>query len=90
MIGGCDAQPAYRLWYITAHGSCQGETEYIQALQDGPIVVGMCVTDEFENYQGFAIYNDTTGCTSQVLFLFLFFFFLYFFSHGCNLRNCEK
>ena len=37
----------------------------ISALQDGPIVCGMAVTQEFEEYEGFAIFNDTTGDISQ-------------------------
>ena len=32
-----------------------------QALQDGPIICYMGVTEEFEAYRGFGIFQDTTG-----------------------------
>eukprot|EP01084_Bolivina_argentea_P272262 463518_1 len=60
-IVGCDAQYPHQVWYIKEHGNCNGEQAMIQALQDGPIVCSMAVTQQFENYRGFAIFNDTTG-----------------------------
>jgi cathepsin X len=63
--GGCVAQYPHQVWYATEHGSVKGETDMISALQDGPIVCGMAVTQQFENYEGFGIFNDTTGDTSQ-------------------------
>ena len=50
---------------MTEHGSMSGETNMMSALQDGPIACGMCVTDEFEAYEGFGIFEDTSGCTEQ-------------------------
>ena len=34
----------------------------MSALQDGPIACGMCVTDGFEEYAGFGIYDDPSNC----------------------------
>eukprot|EP01084_Bolivina_argentea_P272260 463515_1 len=58
---GCRAQFPHQLWYATAHGASNGTQAMMQALQDGPIVCSMAVTQQFENYRGFAIFNDTTG-----------------------------
>ena len=62
---GCVAQLPHQVWYVKEHGSVQGETDMINALQDGPIVCGMAVTQQFEDYEGFGIFNDTTGDISQ-------------------------
>jgi len=59
----CVAQFPYQLFYVKEHGAVTGEDDMVKALQDGPIVCGMCVTDEFENYHDFSIFKDTTGCT---------------------------
>jgi len=64
--GGCISQYPYQLWYGTTHGKASGASEMLQALQDGPIVCGMAVTTQFENYiDTFAIFDDTTGDVSQ-------------------------
>ena len=62
---GCVAQLPHQVWYATEHGSVKGEQDMISALQDGPIVCGMAVTAAFEAYEGFGVYNETSGDTSQ-------------------------
>lgn len=62
----CEAQPSYQLWYVTEHGQAVGEEEMMQALQDGPIVCGMAVTDQFEEYTGFSIYVDPSNITEEM------------------------
>ena len=37
----------------------------VSVLQDGPIVYGLAVTQEFEDYQCFGIFVDKSGDTSQ-------------------------
>lgn len=63
--GACVAQLPHQVWYATEHGSVKGETDMISALQDGPIVCGMAVTQQFEDYSGFAIFVDKSGDTEQ-------------------------
>jgi len=62
---GCEAQLPHQVWYATEHGAVKGEEDMMKALQDGPIVCGMHVTDEFEAYEGFGVYRDTSGKTDQ-------------------------
>ena len=62
---GCKAQLPHQVWYAKEHGSVKGETDMISALQDGPIVCGMAVTQQFEDYEGFAVFVDKSGDTSQ-------------------------
>ena len=59
------AQFPHQVWYVTEHGSISGESDMMSALQDGPIACGMCVTDGFEAYQGFGVYDDASSCTTQ-------------------------
>jgi cathepsin X len=42
-----------------------GANAMMQALQDGPIVCGMAVTEGFEAYHGFGIYVDPSNDTAQ-------------------------
>eukprot|EP01084_Bolivina_argentea_P224344 379394_1 len=62
---GCVAQLPHQVWYVSEHGASKGESDLISALQDGPIVCGMAVTEAFEEYEGFGVFNDTTGDISQ-------------------------
>ena len=64
--GVCIAQSPYQLWFIKEYGQVSGVENMTRALQDGPIVCSMAVTDEFEEYKGFDIFNDTTGDESLV------------------------
>ena len=57
----CSTPPEYRLWHVKQWGSVSGETSMMQALQEGPIVCSMAVTDEFLAYKGFHIFKDATG-----------------------------
>ena len=59
--GECIIQSPYRLWFITEYGHVAGVENITKALQDGPVTCAMAVTDEFESYKGFDIFNDTTG-----------------------------
>jgi len=63
--GNCWAQSPYQVWNVTEIGTIQNNiTQMMQALQEGPIICYMGVTEQFENYQGFGIFHDTTGDTS--------------------------
>jgi len=62
---GCEAQLPHQVWYVKEHGSVKGEEALIKALQDGPIVCGMAVTEDFENYKGFDIFVDESGDVEQ-------------------------
>ena len=59
--GECIVQASYRLWFAKEYGHVAGVENITRALQDGPIACSMAVTDEFEQYKGFDIFNDTTG-----------------------------
>lgn len=61
----CDAQFPHQLWFVTEHGAIAGASDMLSALQDGPIACGMCVTQGFEDYAGFGIYDDPSSCTAQ-------------------------
>ncbi len=62
---GCKAQLPHQVWYAKEHGSVKGEDDMMAALQDGPIVCGMAVTEDFENYKGFDIFVDKSGDVQQ-------------------------
>merc|ERR1719242_2263201 len=40
-----DVRTAVLVWYVKEHGAVKGEEDMMKALQDGPIVFGMAVTD---------------------------------------------
>ena len=62
---GCVAQYPYQKWSVVEHAAIKGEQAMMQALQDGPIACGMCVTQGFEDLDDFEIYSDKSGCTQQ-------------------------
>jgi len=62
---GCEAQLPHQVWFVKEHGSVKGEEAMMKALQDGPIVCGMAVTEDFENYKGFRVFVDASGDKMQ-------------------------
>ncbi|CAG9318567.1 unnamed protein product [Blepharisma stoltei] len=50
--GKCDIPDTHLVYNVTTYGSAIGETQMLNALQNGPIACAMDATNEFENYTG--------------------------------------
>ena len=64
---GCSAikQGDYPAFVAVEHGQVSGVDNIMkEVFARGPIVVGMCVTEAFENYTG-GIFSDKTGCVQE-------------------------
>ena len=57
----CSPQYPHEAWKIKQHGTVSHEGGMISALQDGPIVCGMAVTERFERVHNFEVYRDESS-----------------------------
>jgi cathepsin X len=65
-LGGCSAKPPQLAFTVAEHGTAFGEHQMLaEIVARGPIVCGMCVTDDFEAYTG-GVFVDNTGCKTEM------------------------
>ena len=57
----CSPQYPYEAFKVRQHGTVNGELAMMSALQDGPIVCGMAVTERFERLKNFEIFRDESS-----------------------------
>jgi cathepsin X len=61
---GCFAQKQHATYEIEEHGQVQGvDAMMAEIAARGPIACGVCVTEEFENFDGNGVFVDKSGCT---------------------------
>eukprot|EP00457_Paulinella_chromatophora_P003834 gb/GEZN01003842.1/.p1 GENE.gb/GEZN01003842.1/~~gb/GEZN01003842.1/.p1 ORF type:complete len:606 (+),score=79.37 gb/GEZN01003842.1/:44-1861(+) len=63
--GTCFAVAKPHVYHITGHGNVLGQDQMMNELvAAGPISCTVCVTADFQNYQG-GVFKDSTNCTDQ-------------------------
>ena len=61
----CSPVTRFQRFRVEAHGQLRGEVAMLAEIAArGPIVCGMCVTEEVEKYAG-GVLRDSTGCVDQ-------------------------